>query len=100
MSSISPYSLASTASRILSRSMSVATYSIVRPVCRASIVAAEHENFCCLELREGGDATRLFFSRIAGEQATFVLREDHVKEAHGADAPRYDPLWAQLKYIR
>jgi len=45
-------------------------------------------------------ALRLFFSRITGEQATFVIREDSLEEKHGTESPRYDSLWAQLKYIR
>ena len=70
------------------------------PVCQASLTAEEADNLCELELCMEGKTLRLFFSRIAGEQATFVVREDDLKEKHGADLLQYDPLWAQLKYIR
>ncbi|MBD3221289.1 hypothetical protein GF314_08590 [bacterium] len=70
------------------------------PLCHADLAAAENEDLCELELREDDATSRLLFSRIAGEQATFVLREDHVEQAHGSDAVRFDPIWAQLKYIR
>jgi hypothetical protein len=70
------------------------------PVCQASLTAEEDPNLCRLVLREDGEESRLLFSRIAGQQATFVVREDRVEEAHGADTVHYDPLWAQLKYIR
>lgn len=70
------------------------------PVCRASLTAEADDNLCELELRTEQQTLKLFFSRIAGEQATFVVREDKLEESHGEDAVQYDPLWAQLKYIR
>jgi hypothetical protein len=70
------------------------------PVCRADLTAEENVDLCELLMREEDRESRLLFSRIAGEQATFVVREDRLEETHGTDAAEYDPLWAQLKYIR
>ena len=70
------------------------------PACQASLKAAVTDDLCQLILREDGRVSYLFFSRIAGEQATFIVREDRVAETHGEHSVRYDPLWAQLKYIR
>ena len=70
------------------------------PVCQANLTAAEDDNLCELELWADKKPLRLFFSRVAGEHATFVVHEDTLSEKHGDDSVHYDPLWAHLKYIR
>lgn len=70
------------------------------PLCQADLTAAENEDLCHLQVVEGETTSRVLFSRIAGEQATFIVGEDRVEQTHGDDSVRFDPLWAQLKYIR
>jgi hypothetical protein len=61
------------------------------PVCRADLKCADHEKLCELTLTVGTERRRLLFSRIAGEQATYVLRGDAGSiETHGNHADRYD----------
>jgi hypothetical protein len=42
------------------------------PVCQAALTAEEDTNLCHLEMRVGDEVRKLLFSRIAGEQATFI----------------------------
>ncbi|MCK9459775.1 MAG: hypothetical protein M0R80_09070 [Proteobacteria bacterium] len=61
------------------------------PVCRADLASAEHDKLCELVLMVGTERRRLLFSRIAGEQATYVLRGDAaLVERHGEHSDRYD----------
>jgi len=69
------------------------------PVCQADLTAEENKDLCQLELWADGERSRLLFSRVAGEQATFVMRDGELEE-HGSDALIYGPLLAQMKYIR
>jgi len=69
------------------------------PVCQASLSLPECPDLCGLELRQDGLSLRLLFSCIAGEQATFVVRDDGM-DVHGEDAVRYGTLVAQLKYLK
>ncbi len=69
------------------------------PGVSADLTAEDNSDLCCLDLRTDGERSRLLFSRVAGEQATFVMREGEVEE-HGADAVRYGSALGQLKYIR
>ena len=70
------------------------------PLCHADLTAEENEDLCQLVLADGEETARVLFSRIAGEQATFLVGGDRVQATHGPDTDRFDPLWAQLKYIR
>jgi hypothetical protein len=61
------------------------------PVCRADLTSPDHTRLCELSLIIGEERRRLLFSRIAGERATYVLREDaDAVERHGEHAERYD----------
>ena len=59
------------------------------PVCQADLVSQENENLCALEFQRGEETSRILFSRIAGEKATYVLAEGTVKERHGEHAQSY-----------
>jgi hypothetical protein len=61
------------------------------PVCRADLTCADHLKLCELVLAVGNERRRLLFSRIAGERATYVLRNgDDGIERHGDHSDRYD----------
>jgi hypothetical protein len=60
------------------------------PVCRANLRAPEHPNLCALTVWQGSERRRVLFSRIVGEQATYVVADQSVAEAHGGDVDAYD----------
>ena len=60
------------------------------PVCHTNLKSDTHENLCELIQIEEGVHKRLFFSRIAGERATYVVRDEIGIEKHGDHADRYD----------
>jgi hypothetical protein len=45
------------------------------PVCQESLRSGELENLCELRMSEQGRKHRVFFSRVAGEHATFLVAE-------------------------
>ena len=48
------------------------------PVCSRSLVAEINPEFCALDVATQGVRHRLYFSRTAGEQATFVITAEGV----------------------
>ena len=70
------------------------------PICNAGLVNEKDENLCELDLTQGDQSQKLVFSTIAGEQATFVIRDEEVSEKHGKDWDKFDYRLAALKYIR
>ena len=58
------------------------------PVCNHSLVAEIAPGLCALDMATQGVRHRLFFSRTAGEQATFVISAEGVKN-HGRDAEKH-----------
>lgn len=67
------------------------------PVCRENLVNGALKDMCELRMRAGETEQRIFFSRIAGEHATFILSGRQIREAHGPDVERYR---AQLMPVR
>ena len=59
------------------------------PVCQADLVSEENDNLCTLDYQEGEEHSKLLFSRIAGERATYLVAEGTVKEKHGEHAQSY-----------
>jgi len=63
------------------------------PVCRENLVTGELEELCELRMMRDSEEHQVFFSRIAGEQATIVVAkgqsEPTVKEKHGDLAEQY-----------
>jgi hypothetical protein len=81
------------------------------PVCRENLRSGEVENLCELRMAEQGRTHRVFFSRVAGEHATFLVSEPEpeasanakraeqaVAEGHGEHAHDYAGL-IQMKYL-
>lgn len=63
------------------------------PVCRENLVTGELEELCELRMTQDSEEHQVFFSRIAGEQATLVVSKGtgkpRVKEKHGEHVVRY-----------
>jgi hypothetical protein len=75
------------------------TWSFACPVCRKDLVADFSESLCVVDLISESESHRVFFSLIAGEQATFVVNEKGTGRSHGEHAERYSNEMAQMKYL-
>ncbi|MFN2166117.1 MAG: hypothetical protein ACK2U9_07620, partial [Anaerolineae bacterium] len=53
-------------------------WDFVCPWCDRSLVSELSDALCALDVHAGGDTHRVFFSRIVGEQATFVVGGIHI----------------------
>ena len=58
------------------------------PVCRQSLSAEIAPALCALDMVTEGDRHRVYFSRMAGERATFVISAEGI-ERYGADVERH-----------
>jgi hypothetical protein len=58
------------------------------PVCNRSLIAEIAPELCALDMAIQGVRHRMYFSRTAGEQATFVITAEGVT-SHGRDAERH-----------
>lgn len=69
------------------------------PACAADLRAdgPGNEQLCALDMAAERARHKVFFSRIAGERATYVVNSQGQREAHGEAAERYQHL--QLKYL-
>jgi hypothetical protein len=70
------------------------------PVCRESLTTDLSEDLCALDMRTGGQPHRVYFSRVAGEQATFVVTAEGLLADHGIHTDRYLERLVHLKYTR
>ena len=70
------------------------------PVCHESLSLSGEETLAGLDMTDGeGDWHKVIFSRVAGEQATFVISRDPelLVRKHGADLVRYENyLWKKF----
>jgi hypothetical protein len=73
-------------------------WSFYCPVCRASLVAGDIADLCELRMLDGDTEHRVFFSRIAGEHATFVVKEREIAQRHGEHVAAYLPRLAPIRY--
>ncbi|MBU0756255.1 MAG: hypothetical protein KJ645_14030 [Planctomycetes bacterium] len=77
------------------------TWDFACPVCHGSLNTEDEENLAGLDMTDGyGSWHKVIFSRVAGEQATFVIGRDSEEtvEKFGTDLTKYEHyLWH--KYI-
>jgi hypothetical protein len=59
------------------------------PICQADLVTEENENLCAVTMLEGNMSRRVMFSRIYGEQATYVMYDRQLEHRHGTHAETY-----------
>ena len=69
------------------------------PVCRHDLMTDFAEKLCAVDIVTEDEAHRVFFSRIAGDQATFVVNVEGLKVRHGRDVESYSSEMAQMKYL-
>ena len=70
------------------------------PVCEKSLVSELSEDLCALDVRTGGEVHRVYFSRIAGEEATFVVSAEVLLKDYGIHTDRYLEQLVHAKYMR
>jgi hypothetical protein len=70
------------------------------PVCDHDLVSELSDDLCALDMCCGDERHRVFFSRIAGEEATFVVGAEGMLTDHGIHTDRYLEHLVHLKYMR
>jgi hypothetical protein len=70
------------------------------PVCEKSLVSELSEDLCALDVTAPGDTHRVYFSRIAGEEATFVVSAEGLLKDYGIHTDRYLERLVHEKYRR
>lgn len=69
------------------------------PVCTAELTTDFSDALCAVDIHTDDEDHRVFFSRIAGEQATFIVSAEGLHSVHGKDIEAYEPETAQMKYL-
>ncbi len=59
------------------------------PLCKADLRSDLSEDLAHLDMNCGGDSHRVFFSRVAGEHATFVVSAEGLLHDHGIHTDQY-----------
>ena len=59
------------------------------PLCQADLRSDLSEDLAQLDMTCGGDPHRVYFSRIVGEQATFVVSAEGLLHDHGIHTDQY-----------
>ncbi len=74
-------------------------WSFACPVCSVDLVTDFSNDLCAVDIHSDDEDHRVFFSRIAGEQATFVISAEGLRSKHGKDVDTYEQETAQMKYL-
>ena len=70
------------------------------PVCEKSLVSELSEDLCVLVVTSPGEPHHVYFSRVAGEEATFVVSAEGLLEDYGIHTDRYLERLIHAKYMR
>ena len=70
------------------------------PVCREPLTTELSQDLCALDMHMAGDSHRVYFSRVAGEQATFVVTAEGLLKDYGIHTDQYLEHLVHLKYMR
>jgi len=70
------------------------------PVCERSLTSELSDELCALDVRMAGESHRVYFSRIAGEEATFVVTAEGLLKDYGIHTDRYLEHMVHTKYMR
>lgn len=70
------------------------------PICDHSLVSELSDDLCALDVHTGGDVHRIYFSRIAGEEATFMVSAEGLLKDYGVHTDRYLEHLVHLKYMK
>ena len=70
------------------------------PVCRRALTTEISEDLCALDVQTEGASHRIYFSRVAGEQATFMITAEGLLKDYGVHTDQYLEHLVHLKYMR
>jgi len=70
------------------------------PVCDTNLVSELSDELCAIDLCLHDERHRVYFSRIAGEEATFVVSAEGLLTDHGVHTDRYLERLVHKKYLR
>lgn len=60
------------------------------PICQTNMTAGGNNNLSTLDVWQGHIRRKILFSNIAGEHATYVVKDSGVEAKHGPDASQYN----------
>jgi transcription elongation factor Elf1 len=70
------------------------------PVCDHSLVSELSDELCAIDMCSQGERHRVYFSRVAGEEATFVVSAEGMLTDHGVHTDQYLEHMVHRKYMR
>jgi len=70
------------------------------PVCDQSLVSELSVELCAIDMWLQGERHRVYFSRVAGEEATFVVSAEGMLTDHGVHADQHVETLVHRKYLR
>jgi hypothetical protein len=70
------------------------------PVCEHSLVSELSDDLSEIDLHSSGETHRVYFSRVAGEEATFVVSAEGMLKDYGIHTDRYLEHLVHAKYMR
>ena len=75
-------------------------WSFFCPVCDHSLVSEVSDELCAIDMWLQEERHRVYFSRIAGEEATFVVSAEGMLTDHGVHADQHVEKLVHRKYLR
>ncbi len=76
-----------------------AAWNFCCPVCHENLTSKDDDKLCAIDLDEDGARRQILFSRVAGEQATFVVAARKIEQQFGQAAKEYARHLVHLKYV-
>jgi len=70
------------------------------PVCERSLTSDLSEDLNALDVHRGSETHRVYFSRVAGEEATFHVSAEGLLKDYGIHTDRYLEHMVHSKYMR
>jgi len=70
------------------------------PVCDHSLTSELSDELCAIDMCSQEERHRVYFSRIAGEEATFVVSAEGMLTDHGVHTDQYLEHMVHKKYMR
>ena len=70
------------------------------PACGTSLTSELSDDLCAVDVHTAGKTHRVYFSRIAGVEATFVVSAEGMLKDYGIHTDRYLEQMVQSKYMR
>jgi len=70
------------------------------PVCDRDLVSDLSPELCAIDMKLHDERHRVYFSRVAGVEATFVVSAEGLLTDHGVHTDRYLEAMVHRKYMR